>query len=148
MTGCIRARRPRLAVLLALAAMGIAASDLVARETADGAPAARPAGVPIIDAIALPVTAEAIKIDGELSEKSWSDVTAVTDFRQREPSEGAEPTHATEVRVLFDDTALYVAVRAHDPEPDKIVGLLTRRDDGSPSDWISILIDSYHDRRT
>jgi hypothetical protein len=35
-----------------------------------------------------------------------------------------------------------------DPEPEKIAGLLTRRDDNSPSDWVSILIDSYRDRRT
>jgi hypothetical protein len=33
-------------------------------------------------------------------------------------------------------------------EPDKIVGMLTRRDDSSPSDWVAVLIDSYHDRRT
>ena len=49
---------------------------------------------------------------------------------------------------VFDRDAIYVAVRAFDPEPDRIVGLLTRRDDSSPSDWISILIDSYHDHRT
>ena len=40
------------------------------------------------------------------------------------------------------------AVRALDADPDKIVGILTRRDDGSPSDWIRVMIDSYSDKRT
>ena len=39
-------------------------------------------------------------------------------------------------------------VRAYDREPHKIVTYLTRRDDDSPSDWIRVFIDSYHDRRT
>ena len=34
------------------------------------------------------------------------------------------------------------------PDPDRIVGFLTRRDAGSSSDWVHVLIDSYHDRRT
>lgn len=110
------------------------------------APGARAAAA-IITAVAVP-GADAIKIDGELTEQSWNAATPITDFRQRDPSEGAASTHATDVRVLYDHTSLYVAVRAMDPEPDKIAGLLTRRDDNSPSDWVSILIDSYHDRRT
>ena len=39
-------------------------------------------------------------------------------------------------------------MRAFDTEPDKIVTYLTRRDDEPPCDWIRILVDSYHDRRT
>src|SRR5207247_7893559 len=43
---------------------------------------------------------------------------------------------------------MYVKVQSFDSEPDKIVGYLTRRDAESPSDWIRVIIDSYHDRRT
>jgi hypothetical protein len=50
--------------------------------------------------------------------------------------------------VAYDTQHLYVAILAHDPEPDKIRGFLTRRDTHSPSDWVAVLIDSYHDRRT
>jgi hypothetical protein len=32
------------------------------------------------------------------------------------------------VRVLFDDRYLYVVARMHDPAPDSIVSLLSRRD--------------------
>jgi hypothetical protein len=41
-----------------------------------------------------------------------------------------------------------VIVNAKDPNPEKIVGYLTRRDEDSQSDWIHLFIDSYHDRRT
>ena len=41
-----------------------------------------------------------------------------------------------------------MAVRAFDNDADKIVGILTRRDQRSPSDWIRIVVDSYFDRRS
>ena len=101
-----------------------------------------------IVATLLPPSATAIQIDGELTEEVWKNVPLVTGFVQRDPKEGAPATFDTEVRVAFDDTALYIAVNALDPDPSKVVGILTRRDEGSPSDWVRILIDSYRDRRT
>jgi hypothetical protein len=98
-------------------------------------------------AAALP-TATAIKLDGEFSETIWESVPAVTDFRQREPKDGEAPTFATEVKVAYDAANIYVAVFAADPEPSRIIGLRTRRDSESPSDWIRVFIDSFHDRRT
>ncbi len=89
-----------------------------------------------------------IVIDGQTGEETWARATAVTEFLQRDPREGEPATHATSVRVAYDDRALYVAVQADDPEPDQIVGILTRRDDQSPSDWVRVAIDSYRDRRT
>jgi len=83
-----------------------------------------------------------------LSEDVWKTAPLVSDFIQREPREGAEPSQATEFRVAFDSTTLYVKVRAYDREPEKIASYLTRRDEDTPSDWIRVLIDSYHDRRT
>ncbi len=83
-----------------------------------------------------------------LSEDVWKTATPVSDFVQREPREGGAPSEATEFRVAFDATTLYVKVRAYDREPQKIVTYLTRRDDDSPCDWIHVFIDSYHDRRT
>ena len=39
-------------------------------------------------------------------------------------------------------------VRAFDPHPDSIVSLLSRRDDQTASDYITLMLDPYHDRRT
>ncbi len=90
----------------------------------------------------------AVIIDGQLDEPAWQGAEAQRGFVQREPLAGRPPTFDTEFRVLYDDDALYVGVRAHDPQPSLIRGLLTRRDVESSSDWVALKIDSYHDRRT
>jgi hypothetical protein len=101
-----------------------------------------------LDAVAVPAGATPVRVDGLFDEAVWQSAPTVGGFLQREPQEGATTTHGTEVRVAYDADAIYVAVRAHDPEPDQVVGHLTRRDDMSPSDWIAILIDSFNDKRT
>ncbi len=100
-----------------------------------------------VAATAIPV-ATAVRVDGDLNDAVWQTIPAITGFRQRDPREGAAPTYETEARVAYDATALYIAVEAFDPEPKRIVGIRTRRDEGSPSDWVSVLIDSFHDRRS
>jgi hypothetical protein len=93
-------------------------------------------------------TTSAIRITSGLNEDIWRAAPPVSDFVQREPKEGGQPSQRTEFRVAYDASRLFIRVRAFDTEPDKIVGYLTRRDDESPSDWIHVFIDSYHDRRT
>jgi uncharacterized protein DUF5916/cellulose/xylan binding protein with CBM9 domain len=93
-------------------------------------------------------SASAIRLDGDLTDEVWSHAPPITEFVQRDPKEGAEPSMKTEARLAYDATNLYVAVRAFDPEPARLVGHLTRRDSDSPSDWIRVTIDSFHDRRT
>ena len=108
---------------------------------AAGSEAARVAAQPIS-------AASAIKLDGELSEEVWQKAPVVSGFRQRDPNEGAAATYETEARVAYDANAIYIAVQALDPEPSRIVGIRTRRDESSPSDWIRVMIDSFHDRRS
>jgi uncharacterized protein DUF5916/cellulose/xylan binding protein with CBM9 domain len=116
---------------------------LLAAVSVDGAapPPSRVAATPID-------SATAVRVDGDLNDAIWQTAPAITGFRQRDPREGAAPTYETEARVAYDSTALYIAVQAFDPEPKRIVGIRTRRDEGSPSDWVSVLIDSFHDRRS
>jgi hypothetical protein len=109
--------------------------------TADFPPAARvaPTQVP---------GATAVRVDGQFTDEVWRNAPLITGFRQRDPKDGAPATFETEARVAYDATALYVAVTAIDPEPARIVGIRTRRDEGSPSDWIRVMVDSFHDRRS
>jgi hypothetical protein len=93
-------------------------------------------------------TSASIAVDGVLSEQAWSEAKPQAEFWQLVPNEGAPPTTSTEFRVLYDDTAIYVGVRAFDNQPDTIRGQLTRRDEDSSSDWITVSIDSYGDNRT
>ena len=91
----------------------------------------------------------AINIDGKLDEPAWASATPSSDFTQSYPRVGAKPTDPTEVRVLYDDDALYVGVRMFDTHPDSIAAQLARRDaSGIYSDWLHVMVDSYRDRRT
>src|SRR5205085_2290430 len=89
-----------------------------------------------------------VRVDGELTDDLWRAAQVVDTFVQREPQEGGRPSQRTEFRVAYDASTLFVRVHAFDSEPARIRSYLTRRDEESPSDWIRVLIDSYHDRRT
>jgi hypothetical protein len=89
------------------------------------------------------------KIDGRLDDAVWSEATPATEFTQSYPNAGAAPTEKSEFRILYDDAALYVGVRMFDSKPDSIAAQLARRDaSGIYSDWLHLVIDSYHDRRS
>jgi hypothetical protein len=131
---------------IALIAM-IALLPLAPRMAA-GQDAAPPAGQPAATLQAARLTGD-IRIDGRLDDAAWALATPGTGFTESWPNPGAQPSDATEVRVLWDDQALYVGVRAYDSSPDQIAAPLARRDAaGIYSDWIHVIIDSYHDRRS
>jgi hypothetical protein len=88
------------------------------------------------------------KIDGRLGDSAWEYATALGPLTQQTPHEGAEPTFQTDVRVLYDDKFFYVSVRAWDPEPEKLITKVMRRDTSQrPDDRVLITIDTFHDRR-
>lgn len=133
-----------LVVCLFLPLAGITAQDAHAQLT--GADASHVQTAPTIAATRL--NGE-LHIDGALDESAWATASATTTFTQSFPNPSAAPSQRTEVRVLYDNDALYVGVRAFDSHPDSIAAPLARRDAlGVYSDWIGISIDSYHDRRT
>jgi Domain of unknown function (DUF5916)/Carbohydrate family 9 binding domain-like len=89
-----------------------------------------------------------IALDGSLTEAAWSQARAVDGFTQREPDEGAPATERTEVRVIYDDNALYVGARLYDRTPDSVRAQLARRDRIISADRFLVFLDSYHDKRT
>ncbi len=93
-------------------------------------------------------SSEAIVVDGLLNETIWQNGAAVTQFTQRDPLENAVPTERTEVRVAYDDQALYIGARMYDSAPDSIVARLTRRDAVFSSDYFQFFIDPFNDRRS
>lgn len=87
-----------------------------------------------------------ITIDGVINEKVWEEVSWAGDFIQTEPENGAQPTFNTQFKILYDQTNLYVAIRAFDKQADRIVVSHMPRDffDG---DYVEINIDSDFDRK-
>ena len=71
---------------------------------------------------------EAPIIDGKVEEEIWKEAEVFTDFIQTEPHEGEPATENTEVRVLYDDNAIYIGVICFDRDPEGIIISDTRRD--------------------
>jgi hypothetical protein len=88
------------------------------------------------------------KLDGRLDDPAWLKAPVIADFAQHEPHEGEAPTERTEVRMLYDDKAVYFGVWCYDATPSGIVVGEERRD-ANPKDTDSFLIvlDTYHDRQ-
>jgi hypothetical protein len=89
-----------------------------------------------------------IEIDGRLSEAGWERAPASGGFVQGDPREGAAPARSTEVRVLYDDEAIYVGARMHDDGPAAIADQLVRRDESGQYDFFEVLLDTNLDRQT
>ena len=89
-----------------------------------------------------------IVIDGVLSEAVWHNDSAFSNFKQSDPNQGAPATERTEVRVAYDDQAIYIGARMYDASPDSIMPILARRDQYPIADWFGVFIDGYHDQRT
>lgn len=105
------------------------------------------AGAALPSVVAVAREAE-IHIDGRLDEAEWRRAAAAGDFVQRDPVEGARAEEPTEVRVLFDDDALYVGARMYDRAPHTIADRLVRRDEEGPYDFFEVSLDPNSDRRT
>ncbi len=94
------------------------------------------------------IVGEAPHIDGLIEDEAWDLVEwGGGDFTQRQPDDGAAPSVQTKFKILYDEKNLYIAFLCLDPEPDKIVSRLSRRD-GFDGDRVEINIDSYNDKRT
>lgn len=91
---------------------------------------------------------EMMSVDGLLTEAIWKNGNAIAQFTQRDPIEGATPSERTEVRVAYDDNALYIGARMYDSSPDSIIARLARRDASVSSDYFVFFIDPYNDRRS
>ena len=97
---------------------------------------------------AIRAAAGAPRIDGRLDDAVWVLAQPMTDFTQREPHDGRPATERTEVRVAYDDEAVYVGARMFDSEPSGITAQLSRRDNIIQSDAFEVDFDSYHDHQT
>jgi hypothetical protein len=89
------------------------------------------------------------KIDGILDEDVWKNAPVAKNFVQKDPENGkAEaPEFRTEVKILYDDTGIYIGAKMYDPEPEKISKELTERDNTANDDFFDVLINGYNDKQ-
>jgi Domain of unknown function (DUF5916)/Carbohydrate family 9 binding domain-like len=136
---------PTLPVSPALASPSVSLLALLFAQ-APGGPVDGPA-VPVRPHIRAVRTTQRPVIDGRLDDPAWRSAVPSDTFTQHFPSEGAPPSERTEVRILYDDDALYVGVdcwQVHVP----VVKRLMRRDTQLSSDGVWMDIDSRRDGAT
>ncbi|MGZ3765495.1 MAG: DUF5916 domain-containing protein [Mucilaginibacter sp.] len=87
------------------------------------------------------------KIDGILDDDIWKNVPVATDFVELLPVAGLHEKNEdrTEIKIIYDNTAIYIAARMYEKDPGKIARELTTRDSVANDDFLGILIDTYHD---
>lgn len=91
---------------------------------------------------------QAPRIDGDLSDEGWQQATAATDFIQYYPAAGQPASKQTVVRILYDNTAVYIGAYLYD-DPSLIRKQITARDEEMQKDvdYFSVFFDTYHDKQ-
>ncbi|RKS95306.1 carbohydrate binding protein with CBM9 domain [Flavobacterium limicola] len=90
---------------------------------------------------------ENITIDGKINEQIWESASVATDFIMFEPDNGKPISNdkKTEVKVLYDNDAIYISAMLYDNEPNKIQKETTNRDVFGVSDHFSVYINGFND---
>ncbi len=88
-----------------------------------------------------------ITIDGLLNEPVWQSANTASGFVTYSPTMGLPETQKTEVKVVYDNTAVYFGVYMYDSAPDSIMRELTKRDQVSEGnvDRFKISLNPYND---
>ena len=89
-----------------------------------------------------------IRLDGRLDEPDWQSAAPIGPLTQREPIEGQAATEQTEIRILFDELALYIGIMCHESHPRATVSTQLLRDANlDVDDRITIVLDPFFDHR-
>ncbi len=85
-----------------------------------------------------------LTIDGILDEPVYAQAKAAVDFLQIQPYNGKPSFQPTEVRIFYDQTAIYVGAMMYDSAPDSIYNFFSERDNIGSSDYFGIYFDPYN----
>lgn len=91
---------------------------------------------------------EKIAIDGTLDENAWKNATYFTNMVEWRPSFGKieNEKNKTEIYLLYNDDAFYIAGYCHEPSADSISKELVGRDQVGINDFVGIIFDTYNDK--
>lgn len=88
------------------------------------------------------------KIDGELNDAIWADAPVIDNFIQNFPNFGQPASQKTDVKIIYDNSAIYIGAYLHD-DPTLMRKQVTARDGESQSDvdYFSVYFDTYNDHQ-
>jgi hypothetical protein len=84
------------------------------------------------------------KIDARLDDDAWKGVNSVNDLKQGWPVFDTLASQQTEVKIIYDNTAIYIAAKLFDESTDSICKQLGNRDDELNAGEFQILFDTYN----
>ncbi|MDB4924378.1 DUF5916 domain-containing protein [Mucilaginibacter sp.] len=87
------------------------------------------------------------KVDGVLDDEVWKNIPIATGFIENNPVAGRheKPEERTEVKIIYDNTAIYVAARMYETSAKKVADELTARDQIAHDDFFGVILDTYLD---
>ncbi|MEA2491134.1 MAG: hypothetical protein QOH21_2926 [Acidobacteriota bacterium] len=88
-----------------------------------------------------------VRVDGNLDDPAWQKAPTFELAYETRPAENGPAPVRTEGWMKFDGNNLYVALRAHDPEPARIRARYSDRDAAFNDDFIGIVLDTFNDQR-
>ncbi len=102
----------------------------------------------VVKTMAATRTTQKIVIDGHIKDSAWMQAPVATDFIEWRPSFGLkeDEKNRTEVRILYDDDAIYVSGYVHEASSDSITKELVGRDVVGVNDFIGVIFDTYNDK--
>src|SRR4030065_827738 len=89
------------------------------------------------------------RLDENLDDEVWRRAVPFTDVRMVFPTAG-DPTEKTELRLLYDDSNLYIGVYCYDSSPSKVCANSVAHDsdeDSESDDVVKVLLDPFLDKR-
>lgn len=91
---------------------------------------------------------QAPKIDGRLDDPAWTNSITTTNFTQNYPSAGKPASRLTNVKVIYDDAAIYIGAYLYD-DPALIRKQITARDAEMQKDvdFFTVFLDTYSDHQ-
>lgn len=88
------------------------------------------------------------KIDGLIEDSCWKNIQPVSGFFQYDPINGEKASEETFVWAAYDQKNIYFAFLLKDTHPERIWAELTPRNDYENNDSITVILDTYNDKRT
>jgi hypothetical protein len=88
------------------------------------------------------------KIDGLIEDDCWKNMEPLSGFFQFDPVNGVKASEETLVWIAYDQNNIYFAFLMQDSQPDKIWAELTPRNTYENNDSITVILDTYNDKRT
>jgi len=85
------------------------------------------------------------KIDGLLNDSCWALSETADNFVQRELHPDLPSGQNAEVKIVYDDVAIYIGAQLYDAAPDSILRELSTRDNEANADLFGVFFDTYND---